>query len=280
MSKPGKYDLEDHNSVPSGHSSESILVRLQRILPAKLIGRVVHRAALSEQVQFKNILIKIFIYLYNVDLSDAINSDPGSYKSFNDFFTRELRHDARTIDESPGAVCSPADGTLAAFGSIRGSQMIQAKGIHYTVEQLFAGQELSAQQFTNGTFATVYLAPYNYHRIHMPLTGKLTESIYVPGKLLSVNAATTAEVQGLYAENERLIHIFKSDSGPFAVIMVGALNVGSISTAWGGKTTPKARKNGYHYLHTSGEPNTNYQKGDYLGPVSYTHLTLPTIYSV
>ncbi len=265
MSNAGKNNLENGNSVPSGHSSESLLVRLQRILPAKFIGRIVRRAALSQQVQFKNILIKSFISLYNVDLSDALNSDPESYKSFNDFFTRELKAGARPIDESSNAVCSPADGTLAEFGSIRGSQMIQAKGIHYTIEQLFAGQELSAQQFTSGTFATVYLAPYNYHRVHMPLAGTLIESIYVPGKLLSVNAATTAEVQGLYAENERLIHIFKSDGGPFAVIMVGALNVGSMTTAWGGEIPPHVRNNVRHIVHTSDEPNIHYQKGDYLG---------------
>jgi phosphatidylserine decarboxylase len=265
MSNSGKNNQDSGNSVPSGHSSESVLVRLQRILPAKFIGRVVRRVALSQQVQLKNTLIKSFIRLYNVELSDALNSDPESYKSFNDFFTRELKPGARPIDESSNAVCSPADGTLAEFGSIRGSQMIQAKGIHYTIEQLFAGQALSAQQFTNGTFATVYLAPYNYHRIHMPLAGTLTESIYVPGKLLSVNAATTAEVQGLYAENERLIHIFKSDSGPFAVIMVGALNVGSMTTAWGGEIPRHVRKNGHHFLHTNGDPNTHYQKGDYLG---------------
>jgi len=247
------------------HTQESFTVRLQRLLPARLLGRIVRWASRSEVPFFKKLLIHSFVRLYNVDLSDARPSDPDAYKSFNDFFTRELRDGARPIDDSTGSVCSPADGTLAEFGTIRGSQLIQAKGIQYTVEQLFAGQELAAQRFTNGVFATVYLAPYNYHRVHMPMAGKLIESVHVPGKLLSVNAATTAQVQGLYATNERLIQIFEGKRGPFALVMVGALNVGSITTAWGGEIQRSVRDHGHHFLHTEQDANTTFAKGDYIG---------------
>ncbi len=256
---------ESTDDIANGPPRESWLVSLQRLVPAKLLGRVVRRAALSKQPFFKDLLIRNFIRFYNVDLSEALDSDPGSYASFNDFFTRELKPGCRPVDEQAGAVVSPADGTLAESGPLRGSQLIQAKGIHYTIEQLFAGQELAAQQFVNGSFATVYLAPYNYHRIHMPMAGTLTESVYVPGGLLSVNAATTAQVQGLYAQNERLIHIFRGSHGPFAVVMVGAMNVGSMTTAWGGEIPRHVRQHGHHYLHTTGDAGTSYEKGDYLG---------------
>jgi len=245
--------------------NESLLISIQRLLPAKFMGRIVRWLSRSENPWLKNALIKSFTKLYNVDLSDAKNSNPESYASFNAFFTRELREDARHIDDSRGSIVSPADGTLAEFGTLRGSQLIQAKGIHYTIEQLFAGQELAAQRYTNGNFATIYLAPYNYHRIHMPMDGVLTESVYVPGELLSVNEATTNQVQGLYVGNERLIQMFNSDNGPFAVIMVGALNVGSITTVWGGEIQNRVRKHGHHFLHTNNDPHTNLKKGDYLG---------------
>jgi len=254
-------DIVRRQNLPT----EGFLVKLQRLLPAKFIGRVVRRAALSQNGFLKELLIRNFIRLYKVDLSDAKNSDPASYPSFNAFFTRELREGARPIDEQHNAAISPADGTLAEAGPIRGSQLIQAKGIHYTIEQLFAGQEMAAQQFVNGSFATVYLAPYNYHRIHMPLAGTLTESVYVPGGLLSVNTATTAQVQGLYAQNERLIHIFRGEQGPFAVIMVGAMNVGSMTTSWRGEIPRRVRQSGHHFLHTTNDPRSRFNKGDYLG---------------
>ena len=265
MNTSGNDDGKNDTATMTKRTQESLLVRLQRLLPAKFMGKIVRRAALSENSLLKSVLINSFIRLYKVNLSDAESPDAGSYRSFNAFFTRKLKDGARPIDESRSAVCSPADGTLAESGLIHGSKLIQAKGINYTVEQLFASSDLAAQRFINGSFATVYLAPYNYHRIHMPIAGALTESVYVPGGLLSVNAATTAQVQGLYAENERLIQLFNGENGPFAVIMVGALNVGSITTAWGGETPQHVRENGHHFLHTKSDPHTYYEKGDYLG---------------
>lgn len=265
MNSSGNDDGKNNTVIMKKPIQESLLVRLQRLLPAAFMGKIVRRAALSENSLLKSLLINSFIRLYKVRLSDAESPDPSSYRSFNAFFTRKLKDGARPIDESHGAVCSPADGTLAQSGLIHGSKLIQAKGIDYTVEQLFASSDLAAQPFINGSFATVYLAPYNYHRIHMPIAGTLTESIYVPGGLLSVNAATTAQVQSLYAENERLIQIFNGESGAFAVIMVGALNVGSITTAWGGEIPQHIRKNGHHFLHTKSDPHTSYKTGDYLG---------------
>jgi len=245
---------------------ESFAVRVQRALPAKTMGRIVRWLSRSENVLLKKILIHSFIRLYNVNLSEALNPDPDSYRSFNDFFIRELKPGARVIDDSADSVCSPADGTFAEFGTIRGSQMLQAKGIHYTLEQLFGGAEMAAQQFANGVFSTIYLAPYNYHRIHMPMNGRLIKSIHIPGNLLSVNAATTAQCPGLYATNERLIQIFSGDKGPFALVMVGALNVGSITTNWGGEIPGHVRELGHHYLHTKENAGKiEYKKGDYIG---------------
>jgi len=243
---------------------QSLSVRLQSYLPAKTIGRIVRWASRSENSFLRKALIKSFMGLYNIDLQEAEHSSPDAYKSFNAFFTRKLKPGARPIDDSTGSVCSPADGTFAEFGTISGSQLIQAKGIHYTIEQLFAGQEMAAMRFTNGVFATIYLAPYNYHRIHMPMDGTLMESIYVPGKLRSVNAATTTQVPGLYASNERLIQIFNGKRGPFAMVMVGATNVGSITTAWGGEIPNHVRKYGNHFLHTKQDQQTRFEKGDYI----------------
>jgi len=243
---------------------QSLSVRLQAYLPARTLGRIVRWASRSENSFLKNLLIKSFMMLYRIDLQEAEYSDPKAYKSFNAFFTRKLKTGARTIDDSTGSVCSPVDGTFAEFGTISGSQLIQAKGIHYTIEQLFASQELAAMRFTNGVFATIYLAPYNYHRVHMPMDGTLMESVYVPGKLRSVNEATTTQVPGLYASNERLIQIFNGKRGPFAMVMVGATNVGSITTAWGGEIPNSVRKRGNHYLHTDKDQQTKFEKGDYI----------------
>jgi phosphatidylserine decarboxylase len=190
---------------------------------------------------FKNALVRGFLGLYSVDMSEAEQSDPFRYPSFNEFFTRALKEQARTIDSSPGSIASPVDGTISEAGSIEGDTLLQAKGRRYTLAQLLAGEQW-ASLFQGGCFATIYLAPFNYHRIHMPLRGDLKETVYVPGRLFSVNAATAAHVPNLFARNERVLTLFDTAFGQVALIMVGALNVGSMATVWAGDITPASRR--------------------------------------
>ncbi len=214
---------------------EVILKRLfaysQYVTPQHLLSNCMGKLADSKQIWLKNALIKTFAKLYQVDMSEAKNSDLTSYASFNDFFIRELKSDARPITPELDSIAAPADGSIAQIGSITEQKLLQAKGIDYTLDALFAN-DASARLFDNGSFATIYLAPYNYHRVHMPLSGKLTQSTYVPGKLFSVNRTTSQLIPNLYGINERLINVFDTEAGPMAVILVGAMIVGSIQPAW------------------------------------------------
>jgi phosphatidylserine decarboxylase len=176
-------------------------------------------------------------------MREAANPDPYSYPSFNAFFTRGLRHDARPISGGPGDLVSPVDGTLSQFGTVRDGQLLQAKGMHYTAAALLA-DEGGAGRYEGGGYACIYLAPYNYHRIHMPLAGRLTATRYVPGRLYSVSHSTALTVSNLYARNERVVCEFETDSGPLAVVMVGALFVGSIETVYAGEINPPAGRSG------------------------------------
>jgi phosphatidylserine decarboxylase len=190
---------------------------------------------------FKNLLIGGFLKLYDVDLQEAAEADPYRYTSFNAFFTRALGEGRRRIDVEPDAIASPVDGTVSECGRIDGDSLLQAKGRHYTLDALLAAQPWT-RAFVGGSFATIYLAPYNYHRIHMPLDGSLAATVYVPGRLFSVNAATARHVPGLFARNERVLTLFDSAAGCFALVLVGALNVGSMSTVWAGDITPARRR--------------------------------------
>lgn len=218
----------------------SPFVLLQHLLPQHLISRFVLGATRIRFVPVKNALIRAFMKGFQPDLSDAANSDPFSYASFNAFFTRALKPGARPMAAGGDTVVSPVDGTLSQCGAIDGDQIIQAKGHRYSLAALLAGGAgLWSPRFEQGSFATIYLAPYNYHRIHMPVAGTLQEAWYVPGRLFSVNATTAAQVPGLFARNERLVLLFAGETGPFAVILVGALNVGSMDTVWHGNVTPR-----------------------------------------
>jgi phosphatidylserine decarboxylase len=218
----------------------SPFIVLQHIIPQHLVSRVVMGATRLRWRPAKNALIRAFMRGFKPDMSDAIISDPLAYPSFNAFFTRELRADARPLAGGARILVSPVDGTLSQAGVIDDNRLLQAKGHHYTLDALLAG---AASQWTptfrNGSFATIYLAPYNYHRIHMPADGTLREAWYVPGRLFSVNAATAAQVPGLFARNERVVLLFDGPSGPFAMIFVGALNVGSMATVWHGDVAPR-----------------------------------------
>ena len=213
---------------------------LQHLLPQHLISRVVMGATRLRFVPIKNALIGAFLRGFRPDLSDADLDDPYDYPTFNAFFTRALRAGARPLAGDAGTLVSPVDGTISQLGPIDGDRIFQAKGHHYTLDALLAGAAAQwTPRFRGGTFATIYLAPYNYHRIHMPTAGTLQEAWYVPGRLFSVNAATAAAVPGLFARNERVVLLFEGDAGAFAVIFVGALNVGSMSTVWHGDVAPR-----------------------------------------
>ncbi len=214
---------------------------LQYILPQHGLSRLILWATRVRAPWFKNFTIRGFLKLYRVDMSEAADSDPYSYGSFNEFFTRALKDGARPIAADEHAIASPVDGRVSEAGAIEGERLLQAKGRDYTLTELLAAQPW-ANRFRGGTFATIYLAPFNYHRIHMPVAGKLRETVFVPGRLFSVNAATAQHVPRLFARNERVLTLFDSDFGQFAVVLVGALNVGSMSTVWAGDITPAPRR--------------------------------------
>ena len=217
-------------------------VALQRLLPQHGISRLVLAATRSRAPAFKNALIRLFVKGFRPDMTDAVEPDPTAYASFNEFFTRALRQGTRPVDADPRAIVSPVDGTVSEAGLLTDDRIMQAKGHDYTLRALLAGNATWERSFAGGTFATIYLAPYNYHRIHMALGGELRESFYVPGKLFSVNRTTAQLVPGLFSINERVFCGFDSGGMPWAIILVGALNVGSMATVWHGDVTPRKHR--------------------------------------
>ena len=227
-------------SANAGDSGGRLLVALQYLLPQHLLTRAVHWLARNETGWVKNALIDNFVVNYRPDMSEAAEPDPLKYPSFNAFFTRALRPDARPIDSAPEALVSPVDGTVSQLGRLDGSWLVQAKGLAYTLESLLDEQAPAwAPVFRGGTFATLYLAPSNYHRIHMPRSATVQAAWYVPGQLFSVNARTASQVPGLFARNERLVCVFTEGTLSFALVLVGALFVGSMTTVWHGDVTPR-----------------------------------------
>ena len=227
-------------SVPSLPSlRERLFVAMQHALPQHFLSRIVLRVTRIRLWPVKNLLIRSFLRGFKVNMSEAAQPNPLQYPSFNAFFTRALRHGARATDIDPGALVSPVDGTVSQIGRLNGSKLLQAKGHDYTLEALLDGAPEWAQRFTGGAFATLYLAPYNYHRIHMPIAATLRAAWFVPGKLFSVNAVTAAAVPGLFAKNERVVCVFEDGPRAFAMVLVGALFVGSIATVWHGDVAPR-----------------------------------------
>ena len=240
-----------------------LFVALQYVLPQHLLTALVWRIARIRHVATKNFLITHFVNLYDVDVDDVNLNVPDDFETFNDFFVRELSSHARPIDESNNSIISPVDGTVSIADVIRGDSIIQAKGIDYSLSDLLATDLEQAEAYVNGTFATIYLAPYNYHRVHAPWDGKLVAARYVPGDLFSVNAATLERVAGLFRRNERLIMHFETERGPAVLIFVGALNVGSITTPWTGELRPK--KHGVVDVPDLSAHSSTVLKGDLLG---------------
>ncbi len=229
---------------------DRLFVTLQYLLPHHLLCRLVYAASRARSGWLKNRLIRAFVRRYRPRTSEALEPDPLCYESFNAFFTRALRPQLRPLDPDPASVLAPCDGTLSIAASLDGaaSQLLQAKRHRYSLTALLAGDERWSERLRGCAYATLYLAPYDYHRVHMPLGGRLCAAWHVPGRLFSVNAATTARVPRLFARNERVVCLFESDLGAFAVILVGALFVGSMSTVWHGEVTPwrRAAPDGAH----------------------------------
>lgn len=224
---------------------------LQYVLPHRFLSRLVYRATRWTWRPWKEFLIAQIVRRFDVDLSEAETPNPDSFEHFNAFFTRALKPGARSADPDPAALLCPADGRISRAGSIRSGRIFQAKDQDYSAAELL-GDELAAVPYRDGVFATVYLSPRDYHRVHMPLTGTLVETVHVPGRLFSVAPAPVAEIPRLFARNERLVCHFDGEHGPFAVVLVGAMLVSSISTVWNGLTIPpyasRIRRTNYRSL--------------------------------
>lgn len=211
---------------------------LNYLLPKKWLTELAGWGASKRAGWLTKAVIDCFVWFYKVDMREAQKTDTAAYRTFNDFFVRPLRDDARPIDTDPNLLVLPADGAISQLGHIDGDSIFQAKGHYYSLEALLAGNYQMADQFRDGEFVTTYLAPRDYHRVHMPCNGILREMIYVPGDLYSVNPLTAQNIPNLFARNERVICYFDTEFGPMVQILVGATIVGSIETSWAGTITP------------------------------------------
>ena len=229
------------DSATPASLGDRLFAALQYVLPKQLLSRLIYHVMRSESPTLRRIIIANFLRGYAVNMAEAVQPDPFSYRSFNDFFTRALRPDARPVDAGTDVIVSPVDGTLSQCGPIRDGQLVQAKGRNYSLLELLADAD-AAETYRNGSFACIYLAPYNYHRIHMPVAGKALSTVYVPGDLFSVNAATARTVPRLFARNERVICDFDTGFGRMAMVLVGALFVGSMETVHCGEINPPPRR--------------------------------------
>lgn len=230
---------------------DSLFVLIQHILPKRALTQLMGWLAGRRAGALTTAVIRGFIARYGVDMAEAAEPDPATYPSFNDFFTRALREDARP--RADAELLCPVDGAISQFGPIRAGEIFQAKGHHYSATTLLGGDHALAERFADGLFATLYLSPRDYHRIHMPCTGTLREMIYVPGALFSVNPATARGVPGLFARNERVVCVFDSADGPFALVLVGATIVGSMATVWHGVVNPPRRAQITKWRYADGE---------------------------
>ena len=221
---------------------QRLFILSQYLLPHHLLSRLIGCAAECRATWFKSRLINWFAKQYQVDMSEAAVEQLDAYEHFNAFFTRALKDGARPLDSSADAVLCPADGAVSQLGKIEHGRIFQAKGHSFSVLELLGGDSARAAEFMGGEFATIYLSPKDYHRVHMPLAGTLREMVYVPGRLFSVNQTTAENVPELFARNERAVCIFDTERGPMAVVLVGAMIVASIETVWAGLVTPPKRE--------------------------------------
>ena len=237
------------------------MVALQYLLPKKLLTQLAGAFARSQSGALTQFAIRTFVAKYGVNMAEALHPDITSYASFNDFFTRALKPGARPL--APAAYVCPVDGAISQFGPIDGDQIFQAKGHRYSTRALVGGDATLAALFNGGQFATIYLSPKDYHRIHMPCDGTLRRMIYVPGDLFSVNPATAQAVPGLFARNERVVCVFDTARGPFVLTLVGATIVGSMATTWHGVVNPPRTADIREWTYAAG--NVEIKQGDEMG---------------
>lgn len=241
-----------------------LFVVSQYLIPQHLLSRLVGYIADCDWPWVKNNFIAWFIGRYQVDMREAVDPEPLNYKNFNAFFTRELQAEARPIATDANTIVCPADGAISQLGTISHGRIFQAKGQDYSLVELLGGDEDIAQPFQHGSFATVYLSPKDYHRVHMPLAGKLKTMVYVPGDLFSVNGTTADNVPRLFARNERAVCIFDTEIGPMAIVLVGAMIVAGIETVWSGQVTPIKRQIRTHQ-YLSRRKTISLKKGEEMG---------------
>lgn len=240
-----------------------LFIALQHILPQHFLSRIMWRITRCEYKWLLKLTLPLFIRLFKVNMEEAKNSDWKSYSSFNNFFTRELKEDARAIPTDEKIIASPADGTVSQLGKINTDLIFQAKAHAYSLTQLLGDREDLSKTFKNGQFNTIYLSPKDYHRIHMPVDGTLKEMIHVPGQLFSVNPTTVENVPALFARNERVICLFDTPAGPMIMILIGAIFVASIETIWHGEVTPPTHKDIRNWKYD--EENISFKKGEEMG---------------
>ncbi|NRD75373.1 phosphatidylserine decarboxylase [Shewanella sp. VB17] len=245
---------------------DKVKISLQYMMPKHLVSRIVGKLAAAEMGKITTAAITWFIKQYNVDMNDADQSSPAAYRTFNDFFTRSLKPGIRPISKDKDYIVHPVDGAVSQCGAINNGQIFQAKGHEYSSLALLGGRADDAKRFENGDFATIYLAPKDYHRIHMPIKGTLSKMTYIPGELFSVNPLTAENVPGLFARNERVVAIFETEIGPVAMVLVGATIVASIATVWAGTVTPPTGKKVCSWEYpTTGPDALTLDKGDEMG---------------
>ena len=240
---------------------DSTFVTLQHIIPKLALTQFAGWVAGAQWGALTQWIIRRFIRKYQVNMAEAAQPSPSAYATFNDFFTRALRADARPL--APATLVSPVDGAISQLGAIEADQIFQAKGHHYSTRALLGGDAALAAQFEGGHFACIYLSPRDYHRIHMPCDGVLRQMVYVPGELFSVNPATARGVPGLFARNERLVCVFDTPHGPFVNVLVGATIVGSMATVWHGLVNPPRSKTVRSWDYDSG--TVVLRQGDEMG---------------
>ena len=245
---------------------DSLKIALQYIMPKHFLSRLVGKFAAAEAGALTTAFIKWFIKQYKIDMSEAAKSEPEDYHTFNAFFTRELKQGLRPINQQTNIMAHPVDGAVSQCGPIEAGNIFQAKGHSYTSQALLGGDKADAERFDGGDFATIYLAPKDYHRIHMPIKGTLSKMTYVPGDLFSVNPLTAQNVPGLFARNERVVAIFETEIGPLAMVLVGATIVASIETVWAGTVTPPGGKQVFSWDYpTTGPEALTLDKGAEMG---------------
>lgn len=245
---------------------DRIKITLQYIMPKHAISRLTGKLAAAKLGWLTTKIISRFIKAYNINMAEAKLKNASDFETFNDFFTRELEEGARTIDPDQGSICYPVDGAISQQGDIVDGQLIQAKGFNYSLTALLGGDEKAAEPFQGGKFSCVYLAPKDYHRIHMPMAATLREMVYVPGDLFSVNPLTARNVPGLFSRNERVVAIFDTEHGKLAMVLVGATIVASIETTWAGTITPPAGKDIFRWHYPAqGVDAIKFEKGDEMG---------------